>query len=1505
MIKSLLQKSDDDEKVTTGTAPVLSMNNPEVDQLQEKEDLSIPVVSAVPKPPEEPVEEMVTEDPVVAEEPMVSEEPTVAEEPMEPMEPTVSAEPVLSPAERENSLASDMDQKSISAEIKRRASGITDRQDALIAERKKAEDLKFSIELETLLNKDPTRSTADEEYSSLSVQTKLGALEALEGAPALASVPVMIMRSLEDKISGTETNYADQLISFLGILSPGNPLEGSKVLADRIISGQNVDSIFDLKTQQKLESKYGVKVSQDTLENTAVVRAIATTLITLNANSLIKVGTKTLNEVGIGTLKEGAEQVVDRTKKQIVGDAAKLQTKAAVVTGASVVVTQDVVKAIDPKSIEDAFLLSLVTGVTSGVILTPTVNVASSFIGYTPTAMVLKAGKKGTRAIINGANFLSDAMKMKSEADRRGMKFSEVSEEWYQKSEGSKYMNDFLNRVKDEPDNARAEVEQVLQKARENPGGVEHQAATALYTKLSEDGINIDKATNLAASLTESLLGTGLSISAFDTYNGIFKSNFMELYNVIDPQAHLKRWESQIELLQKSIEIEEFASPDDIRTITNAATLLTSNITKIKNTIDKEQSLALQENLNTLTDKLLSDLGTDLSGNQDKRITASYEKLRSTMQDIKKTGQSVKDAMYAAVDPAGKLKTSKALSSLNDMMNATVRSAGDYKVSKDLYNSSIFSYLDGVLDNPNGVIPDIVNRDKQPVQDPNSMFSDNAIGNTEGRIVFMSVNQFQKLTKGLESDETAAASALVETPDTKFTNVPGLSLDMVDGILSITGSVGRSEAQAARLISSKSKGNTLIPVELKTSAMVNVETLIKTGAVDIRGEGNKTTGNFAKVRLKGQIEERNIQAQIKRAEVEAIAEYARTKGFDEQGGLNRESGVLKLEEMQLSYRQAREIQKTLRTKARKASDPILQQALSDKAVEFDAIMDQLVASDTQASLAFYTAQEMYRDSYVPDFLNTTQGIIGKFTSFTKDGVESQLMSEAYKQVLTSPELRSQLVDMTDPQRFSIFNELVTTREGQGKLAYLNDLLSNGTKDQLSRLPKNGKDLRTLVSGILLDDILTTYRNKSNSTDVINSGELLYSVVRDKMTNPLFKTMVEADPELSAIFKQLEDTAIDPASYLPAIAELQSKAAKYDNIFYNNIENLRKGNTIPSILKIIKDPQQLAIAMANMMTQGNALAGSREFMISTVYREALKWKDGVLDVKRLERTLETYGPGLDVLSSSTKDRKNLEIILQTTKAIGNRPDVTASLDLKRFSGFIGTILAEGPPAVSNYFHAQKMGLNTGYIAAARAAAFAKKRIIAMEAEFTKLTTSLAIETMLNPSLFKELKAISELNKSHPPELVRASWQTFEMKLRGVATEGAKQSANSLRIIKNLSQSGDLDELNAILEELKGTGDPEQEEKEIKESLGIYDMDEFRSLMGEEVIEQPEVTEDTPAVSPSLPAEATMSEEAMKIQVFKDKGIDKQGALEILASLGLLDSNNERMYSIIDEAYDERN
>jgi hypothetical protein len=100
-------------------------------------------------------------------------------------------------------------------------------------------------------------------------------------------------------------------------------------------------------------------------------------------------------------------------------------------------------------------------------------------------------------------------------------------------------------------------------------------------------------------------------------------------------------------------------------------------------------------------------------------------------------------------------------------------------------------------------------------------------------------------------------------------------------------------------------------------------------------------------------------------------------------------------------------------------------------------------------------------------------------------------------------------------------------------------------------------------------------------------------------------------------------------------------------------------------------------------------------------------------------------------------------------------------------------------------------------------------------------------------------------------------------------------------------------------------PEETPKETPKTNVVPAESVEQPELTEEVIEQPEVTEDTPAVSPSLPAEATMSEEAVKIQVFKDKGIDKQGALEILASLGLLDSNNERMYSIIDEAYDERN
>lgn len=1426
MIKSLLQKPDEDDKVITGIEPVLTMDNPEVNAMQEEQSVpEAPVVNA-----QAPV--TAPEEPMITEEPVEPSAPVVAEAPVEPSVPMITEEPVepqLTPAEQENALGAGMDRKTLAKEMKRRIALLDERQDTLIAQRKEEEDLKFSLELESLLEQDPTRSTADEEYASLSVQAPLTVLEAVEVIPAMASISVMIMRSIEDKVVGTESNYTDQIISFLGILNIGAPLEGSKIAADRIIKQENYDSIFDISKQQELEAKYGVKVSKEILENTAIVRGVVTTVATLNASSLVKLGTKKLSEVGVGTFKESAEGTIK--------DALKTQTKASIVTAGSIKATQEIVGAIDPQSTEDAFLLSMITGVTSGIVLTPTINVASSFIGYTPTAILLKGGKKGTQAIMNGTAFVADGLKMKAEAERRGMKLSEVADEWYEKSEGSSYMTDFLNRIKDDPESARAEVEKTLQAARENPGGVEHQAATALYKKMSEDGINIEKATNLAASLTESLQGTGLTISAFDTYNGIFKDNFIELYNNIDPQAHLKRWESQLELLQKSLEIEEFASPDDVRNITNAATVMTNRITAIKKEIDDAQSLALQENVSGLVDTLLSKVGVSLKGNQDDKVTASYNKLRGNMKKAKKAGQAVVNAMYSAVDPKGVLKTNKALSGLNDMMNATVRTSGDYKVSKDLYNTSLFSYLENVLDNPNGVIPELINRDKQPVQDPNSMFNTNTLDNTEGRVVFMSVNQFQKLTKALDDNEGAAASALSETPDTKFSNVPGLSLDMVDGVLSITGSLGRAEAQAASLISSKSKGNTLIPVELKTSDAVNVETLIKTGAIDIRGEGNNTQGNFDKVRLKGQIEEQALSARIKRAEVEALADYARTNGFEEQGGLSKSEGVLKLDNMELSYRQAREIQKNLRTKARNTSDPILKQALDDKAAQFDLVMDQLVASDTQASLAFRTAQDMYKDFYVPDFLNTTQGIIGKFNSLSKDGVDSQLLSITYGEVLNSPELRAQLAGLTEPQKFSMFNELVSTPEGKGKLAYLNDLLTKGTKEQLARLPQNGAELRTLVSGILLDDILTTYRKRSSESSAQNAGELLYSVVNSKMSNPLFKTLVAADPELSALFEQLQNTAIEPYAYLPSIAALQNKASQYDNVFYNNIENLRKGNTVSAILNIIKDPEQLTLAVANMVSQGNALAGSREFMISTVYREGLKWKDGVLDVKQLERTLETYGKGLDDLSGSTKDRRNLEIILETTKAIGDRPNVKASLDLKRFKGFIGTILEEGPPAVSNYFHAQKMGLNTGYIAAARSAAFAKKRIKAMEHEFTQLTTSIAIETMLNPALFKELKAISELKKNAPPELVKKEWDLFEVKLRSIGTEGAKQAANSLRIIKNLSETSNQEELNSLLEELQSTEDPEQEEKEIKESFGIYDMDEFKELMDEGEEENP--------------------------------------------------------------------
>jgi hypothetical protein len=69
------------------------------------------------------------------------------------------------------------------------------------------------------------------------------------------------------------------------------------------------------------------------------------------------------------------------------------------------------------------------------------------------------------------------------------------------------------------------------------------------------------------------------------------------------------------------------------------------------------------------------------------------------------------------------------------------------------------------------------------------------------------------------------------------------------------------------------------------------------------------------------------------------------------------------------------------------------------------------------------------------------------------------------------------------------------------------------------------------------------------------------------------------------------------------------------------------------------------------------------------------------------------------------------------------------------------------------------------------------------------------------------------------------------------------------------------------------------------------------------ETPEETPEEPTETKAAPAEATMSQAAMQLQVFKSKGVSKQEALETLSNLGLLDSNNERMYSIIDEAYSE--
>ena len=534
----------------------------------------------------------------------------------------------------------------------------------------------------------------------------------------------------------------------------------------------------------------------------------------------------------------------------------------------------------------------------------------------------------------------------------------------------------------------------------------------------------------------------GADATTLDQYQGMYKKQLDGMYEAVAPERMMQHWDAFSEKIAAAIDAEGNVSSPELADLQQIAKQMSMDIH------DQQRSMRLL-GADVIADSL-NDIQRDLLGVSGKDVTTSQlQTLNQTLIDIRSEGKKMVSAIYSSVDPEGKIKVRKAASAINDYLSNVSRDSSTYQPIRKKYSEAMYGYLERVLSGSDKDLPDILNREHFNT-DPTELFHPSALTQTKGDVVYMSVNEFQRMVGSTSEAESAKVAHQVESAsNVKLKQVPSVKLELDDnGKIRVVGSGGRLSAETVKSMSKKSKGNTLIPVSLEMVEGSGLLQVIREGDVttNIIPMGRKNAGDnrTVNVKLKKQLESQDVSLRIKRGELEMLGEMVRTT-FKNPEQTDFSKDLINLDNVEWSYREADLFHKSVRKLKNEAnnsdrSDFMDRENYHMLDEELGSVVKGELAKDSDASMAYDLATGLYKDEIVPYFTDPTHGVLGKVTDFKKNGMNGKLMSTIWNEIKITPELEQQLIQLGEPEKFSLFSQLLESPELLGKLTVLEEML---------------------------------------------------------------------------------------------------------------------------------------------------------------------------------------------------------------------------------------------------------------------------------------------------------------------------------------------------------------------------------------------------------------------------------------------------------------------------------